>query len=78
MEIFGEIKFKTPDAEKIAASLSPDNLGFMECFKDGDYVTAVVKGDSLRTMISTVDDYLTNLSVAERLNYAVSEKFENI
>lgn len=78
MEITGEIKFRVKDAKKIADSLSPDNLGFIECFEDGEFVTAEVKGESLRTMISTIDDYLMNLSVAERLSETVSEKFKNI
>lgn len=67
MRITAEIRSRYPDAEHIAASLSPDNGGFMTvCGSDG-CVVANIEGESLRSIIATVDDYLMNLSVSERL-----------
>lgn len=70
MKTTGEISVLTSSAPRIAAALSPDNGGFMECRVEGDAVCAYVSGGSLRTIIATVDDYLMNLSVAEQLNEA--------
>ncbi len=67
MKISGEIRSKNLRADDIEKSLSPDNGGFIETsFEDG-CIVARVNGESLRSVIATVDDYLMNLSVAERL-----------
>ncbi|HJJ42511.1 MAG TPA: KEOPS complex subunit Pcc1 [Methanocorpusculum sp.] len=68
MKVTGEIRLAAWDAEKLAASLKPDCAGYMECFADGDEIVAEFDGESLRTIISTVDDYLMNLSIAQRVN----------
>lgn len=68
MKIKGEIRFASPDAEKIADALSPDNAGFMECHAENGVVVAHVEGESVGTVLSTTDDYLMNLSVAEKIS----------
>ncbi len=74
MKTTGIIVFRTASAKEAAASLAPDNGGYMECRAEGDAVCASVSGDSLRTIIATVDDYLMNLSVADQLVSAVGKK----
>ncbi|MDO5845806.1 MAG: KEOPS complex subunit Pcc1 [Methanocorpusculum sp.] len=76
MKTTGEISVHTPSAERIAEALSPDNGGFIECRAEGGNVCAYVFGESLRTIIATVDDYLMNLSVAEQLNEAAGSELQ--
>jgi len=74
MKISGEIRSKNLRADDIEKSLSPDNGGFIETsFEDG-CIVARVSGESLRSVIATVDDYLMNLSVAERLIETICEE----
>ena len=74
MKISGEIRSQNLRAEDIEKSLSPDNGGFIETsFEDG-CIVARVNGESLRSVIATVDDYLMNLSVAERLIETICEE----
>ncbi|ABN06464.1 hypothetical protein Mlab_0288 [Methanocorpusculum labreanum Z] len=74
MKISGEIRSKNLRADDIEKSLSPDNGGFIETsFEDG-CIVARVNGESLRSVIATVDDYLMNLSVAERLIETICEE----
>ena len=74
MKISGEIRSKNLRADDIEKSLSPDNGGFIETsFEDG-CIVARVNGESFRSVIATVDDYLMNLSVAERLIETICEE----
>ncbi|MCK9313038.1 MAG: hypothetical protein M0P20_03145 [Methanocorpusculum sp.] len=74
MKISGEIRSKNLSADEIEKSLSPDNCGFIETsFEDG-CIVAKVSGESLRSVIATVDDYLMNLSVAEKLVETICEE----
>ena len=74
MKISGEIRSKNLRADDIEKSLSPDNGGFIETsFEDG-CIVARVNGESLRSVIATVHDYLMNLSVAERLIETICEE----
>ena len=74
MKISGEIRSKNLRADDIEKSLSPDNGGFIETsFEDG-CIVARINGESLRSVIATVDDYLMNLSVAERLIETICEE----
>ena len=74
MKITGEIRFASEDAAKIAAALSPDNAGFMECHAEGDVVVAHIEGESIGTVLATTDDYLMNLAVAEKISQTPNEK----
>ena len=74
MKITGTIISKTDSAETIVQALSPDNLGYMECAAEENTVKASVSGESLKTVLATVDDYLMNLSVACKTNDACSKQ----
>lgn len=65
MEISGRIVSKHTNAGCIAESLSADNLLSMETKPEGDNVVCEIRGEKLRSIIASVDDYLMNLSVAE-------------
>ena len=56
---------KHSSAGCIAESLSADNLLSMETRADGNNVVCKIRGEKLRSVIASVDDYLMNLSVAE-------------
>ncbi len=68
MKIVGTIISKTDSAKTIAEALSPDNAGYMECVAEGNTIKASVSGDSVKTVLATVDDYLMNLSVACKIS----------
>ncbi|HJJ47913.1 MAG TPA: KEOPS complex subunit Pcc1 [Methanocorpusculum sp.] len=74
MKITGVIRFASEDAKEIAEALSPDNAGFMECHAEGNCVVAHIEGESPGTVLSTTDDYLMNLSVAEKISQKPNEK----
>ena len=74
MKITGTIISKTESAKTIAEALSPDNCRYMECVSEGDTVIASVSGDSVKTVLATVDDYLMNLSVACKTHDACSKQ----
>lgn len=74
MKITGNIISKLESAEIIAEALSPDNAGYMECAAEGDVLSASFSGDSVKTVLSTVDDYLMNLSVACKTQEACSKQ----
>ena len=67
MRITGVIVSSHPHAAYVASALSPDSDGFMTVEILYGSVVAKVDGESLRSVIATVDDYLMNLSVSERL-----------
>jgi len=64
MKIQGTIISRTTSAKEIASALSPDNGGYMECKAENGAVYAEFTGESPKTVLATVDDYLMNLSVA--------------
>jgi hypothetical protein len=82
MEIYGKIVSKHANAGCIAESLSADNLRSMETKANGDNVLCEIRGNKLRSIIASVDDYLMNLSIAEDIcnlghNTNKSESQEN-
>ncbi|HOS81866.1 MAG TPA: KEOPS complex subunit Pcc1 [Methanolinea sp.] len=76
MEIRGILRTRHSRAECIAASLRPDNLQSMRTWSEGGQVVTEIRGDSLRSVIASVDDYLMNLAIAEDLCSLVPEKGE--
>ena len=55
------------DAPLVAAALAPDNTDSMATRVDGDTVECVVERPTTGGLRSTVDDYVVNLHVADRL-----------
>ena len=55
------------DAERIAASVRPDNTAEMTTRVEGDAVVTSIERDNTSGLQSTVDDYVVNLRVAAQL-----------
>ena len=67
IRIDGTIRTPSAGADCVAGALVPDNLTGMETLaRDGAVVTCV-RGEHLRSVIASVDDYLMNLAIAEEL-----------
>ena len=67
MEIEGTIRTRHTDPSSVAGALSPDNLAAMETSAIGAEVISTIRGDRIGSIIASVDDYLTNLAVAEEI-----------
>jgi len=52
-------------SEIIAKSVEPDNLPNMHLEISKDFITTEIEVEEIGTLISTVDDYLMNLKIAE-------------
>jgi tRNA threonylcarbamoyladenosine modification (KEOPS) complex Pcc1 subunit len=55
------------DAAVVAASLAPDNTSEMETTVDGDRVRTRIERETTSGLQSTVDDYVVNVGVAQRV-----------
>jgi hypothetical protein len=49
----------------VATAIRPDNLASMKTIATKNGVKTVITGTQLRSVIASVDDYLTNLGIAE-------------
>ena len=54
-------------AEVVAAALAPDNTPEMETVVTGDAIETTIARETTGGLRTTVDDYVVNLSVAERV-----------
>jgi hypothetical protein len=75
MRIKGKLVLKSENADElvniIAQSLVPDNVSGMKTFVDGDSVTIMFEGDKVGTILASVDDYLMNATIVEKLSYSL-------
>jgi hypothetical protein len=55
------------EAERVAAALAPDNTAEMETRVEGEAVVTTVTREGTTGLRSTVDDYVVNCRVADRL-----------
>ncbi len=55
------------DAELVAAALAPDETESMATRIDGDTIACTVERPTTGGLRSTVDDYVVNLQIAERI-----------
>ncbi|MDR0439057.1 MAG: hypothetical protein LBH02_02420 [Methanocalculaceae archaeon] len=67
MRVIGAIVSIHAHPEHVVSALSPDSNEFMTVEVIDGRITAKIESESLRSMIATVDDYLMNLSISERL-----------
>jgi predicted regulator of Ras-like GTPase activity (Roadblock/LC7/MglB family) len=65
MQIAGMIATVHRNADCVAAALAPDNLNSMTTTASGDRVTTIITGTQVRSVIASVDDYLTMLAIAD-------------
>ncbi len=78
MKIMGKITFKGENAGElvgiIAKSLAPDNVPGIETVVEGNFVTVMFEGDKIGTILASVDDYLMNATIAQKLSYFLKAK----
>ncbi len=53
----------------VAAALEPDNTDEMSTRVDGDAVVTTIERETTGGLRTTVDDYVTNVAVADRLTH---------
>jgi hypothetical protein len=68
------LRTESTNAKIVAASLVPDNTNEMETQVDGDTIETLVTRETTGGLRSTVDDYVVNLSVAERVVQTATEQ----
>jgi hypothetical protein len=73
IHVRGVLTTEHRDPVCVAASLRPDNLQSMHTHSRGTTVVTTLEGTSLRSVISSVDDYLMNLGVAEEVCRCTSD-----
>ncbi|MFZ3383901.1 MAG: KEOPS complex subunit Pcc1 [Candidatus Methanoperedens sp.] len=77
MKIEGKLTFKGERAEElvniIAESLAPDNVPGIKTIIENDSVTVLFEGIKVGTILSSVDDYLMNAAIVEKLFYTLRE-----
>ena len=54
-------------AEVAYHSLLPDNIGFLESYHDHDSLVCNLRGSSLKTIISTLDDLIFSEMLVEKV-----------
>ena len=82
MKIKGKLIFRfTSNSEDsgrlvkiISGSLSPDNLCNMETCYDENSITVAFSADKVGTILSSVDDYLMNAIIVQKLSYIFRRK----
>lgn len=62
------LEFASPeDAEKVLGAVNTDNEGYVEAKVDGSSIVLLIRADSLKSMLHTLDDLMACVSVAERI-----------
>lgn len=72
--IKARLVFCGPNAEKIAKSLEPDNLPNMSLMVDKDCLKIEFSVERAGTLLSTADDLLMNIKVAEETLVSAEER----
>ena len=60
-----KLVFWSENAQDVAKSLQPDNLPNMHLQADGESFCLKFSAEKIGTMLSTADDLLTNIKIAE-------------
>jgi len=73
MKVRGKLTIKCENAGEmisvIARSLSPDNVSGIRTEVHEDSAIVTFSADKIGTMLSSVDDYLMNATIVEKLSY---------
>ena len=77
MKIEGKLTFKGERAEQlvniIAEALAPDNVPGIKTIIEVDSVTVLFEGEKVGSILSSVDDYLMNATIVEKLFCTLKE-----
>jgi hypothetical protein len=69
-----KLVFWSEFAEEVAKSLQPDNLPDMYLQVDREHFCLKVSAEKMGTMLSTADDLLTNIKIAEETLFCAEER----
>jgi hypothetical protein len=61
------IRTPVPDPETVAAAIRPDNTDEMTTRVEADAVVTAIERETASGLLTTVDDYVVNLTVATEL-----------
>jgi|BioPla2DNA2_1021312.scaffolds.fasta_scaffold10700_2 hypothetical protein len=70
MEVKATITFcyhKQKQAKTAYESLLPDNMGFLESYHDQNSLVCTLRGNSLKTILSTADDLIFSEMLVEKI-----------
>ncbi|NLV28393.1 MAG: hypothetical protein GXY48_14755 [Methanomicrobiales archaeon] len=73
MKIEGVIQTMHNNATCVAESVASDNLSDMKTSAEGRFVITHITGTKIRSVIASMDDYITNITVAEELCEKISK-----
>ena len=77
MKIEGKLTFKGERAGElvniIAQSLAPDNVPGMKTIIRNNSAIVLFEGEKVGTILASVDDYLMNATIVEKLFYTLKE-----
>jgi tRNA threonylcarbamoyladenosine modification (KEOPS) complex Pcc1 subunit len=63
-----EFHYDSPEvAEKVLRSVERENAPFVEARVEGDTLISEAEARSIESLVRTLEDYLANLSVAEKV-----------
>ncbi len=72
--IKAKLAFEGDDAGVVAQSLEPDNLPEMRLRVEGDLMCLEFCVEKVGTLLSTVDDFLMNIKIAEETLVSSEER----
>lgn len=61
-------------AGMVASAIEPDNLPNMTLLAEGDRMLLEFSAEKIGTLLSTVDDLLMNIKIAEETQYCTEER----
>jgi len=62
------LEFASPDeAERVNRSVELDNEGYLKTGVEGNRISAEISAPSLKSLLHTLDDFLSCVSVAEKV-----------
>ncbi len=63
-----EFTYRSPEeAEKVLMAVELENYPFVRAWLDGNAIISVTSAESLASLIHTLEDYLSCVSVAEKM-----------
>ena len=70
--MWARLEFTGPNVEEVARSIEPDNLPNMSLSINGDTIVLEFSTERIGTLLSTADDLLMNIKVAQETVAALS------
>ena len=71
---WARLTFWGKQAESVARAIEPDNLPNMSLWIDADHLCLQFSTEKIGTLLSTVDDLLMNIKIAEETQSCAEER----